>query len=157
MAENEPRVAAGTGVHLSHPDKVFYSDHELTRHDLANYNARVRARLDVAPCGRSPAGDLSRPAGSGKPSFFKNIPVAAGKRTVFIDYLRNGRAAAAVAPYSTRAKPGATVTTPIAWDQLTAGLRCKHFTIEKLPVHRKLKKDPRVDMAKTKQATTAAS
>ena len=45
----------------------------------------------------------------------------AGK--VFIDHFRNGRGATAIAPYSLRARDGAAVATPLAWDELarTAG------------------------------------
>ncbi|MCG8404799.1 MAG: non-homologous end-joining DNA ligase [Phycisphaerales bacterium] len=40
----------------------------------------------------------------------------AGK--IFIDFFRNHRGATSVAPYSTRAKLGAPVSTPIGWDEL---------------------------------------
>ena len=51
---------------------------------------------------------------------------------IFVDYLRNGRGATAVAPYSTRALPRASVSTPLAWDELSEGMRADHFRIDNL-------------------------
>jgi bifunctional non-homologous end joining protein LigD len=89
--------------------------------------------------------------------FIATMSKAARKGKIFIDYLRNDRGATAVAAYSTRAKPGATVSAPIAWEELTASLHSDHFTIEKLPARLStLKQDPWADMAKTKQSLAAA-
>jgi bifunctional non-homologous end joining protein LigD len=52
---------------------------------------------------------------------------------IYVDYLRNGMGATAVAAYSTRARAGAAVSTPLAWDELGPGIRANHFTVENLP------------------------
>lgn len=53
--------------------------------------------------------------------------------TVYVDYLQNilGKTVAGV--YAARAKPEATVSTPLAWDELTDDLDRSDFTIETVP------------------------
>jgi bifunctional non-homologous end joining protein LigD len=77
--------------------------------------------------------------------------IAKAKRSgrILIDYLRNQRGQTAVAPYSTRARPGAPVSAPLAWDELTPGIGPAHFTVLNMPTRLKaLKQDPWADFRK---------
>jgi bifunctional non-homologous end joining protein LigD len=71
---------------------------------------------------------------------------------IFIDYLRNSREATAVAPYSTRARPGATVSTPLSWSELGSQKTPNFFTVLNLPQRlSRLRKDPWQGIAQLKQ------
>ena len=77
------------------------------------------------------------------------------KNKIFVDYLRNGRGATNVAAFSTRARPGAPVSTPIGWDELDKEINPDTYTIENLP-HRlnALKDDPWSDFFDIRQSIT---
>ncbi|TQI69042.1 DNA ligase D [Clostridium sp. KNHs216] len=50
--------------------------------------------------------------------YTSNIRKEKRKNKIFIDWIRNGRGATSVSPYSIRAREGAKVSMPIAWDEL---------------------------------------
>ena len=72
---------------------------------------------------------------------------------IFVDYLRNGRGATAVVAYSTRARAGAPVSTPVGWDELGPDLKPNKFTL--LNIARRLgalQDDPWAEIGKVRQA-----
>ena len=52
------------------------------------------------------------------------------KATVYVDYLQNVLGKSVAAAYAVRARPGATVSTPLEWNELTPKLDPRDFTIE---------------------------
>lgn len=50
--------------------------------------------------------------------YTSNVRKAKRTNRIFIDWIRNGRGATSIAPYSIRARKGARVSMPIAWDEL---------------------------------------
>ncbi|HRP77933.1 MAG TPA: DNA ligase D [Aquamicrobium sp.] len=61
--------------------------------------------------------------------FIAKATKAERKGRIFVDYLRNGRGATAIVPYSTRARAGATVAMPLGWDELEPSIGSGHFTV----------------------------
>jgi bifunctional non-homologous end joining protein LigD len=75
---------------------------------------------------------------------------------IFIDYLRNSREATAVAPYSTRARPGAPVSVPISWEELKTLRAANQYTVLNLNKRlARLRKDPWAEIGKLKQPLPA--
>ncbi|TGY90416.1 hypothetical protein E5163_04670 [Marinicauda algicola] len=68
------------------------------------------------------------------------------KGRIFVDWLRNQRGATAIAPYSVRARPAATVATPVRWDELPRIEQSGAYTLKTLPRRLAgLKSDPWAD------------
>lgn len=75
--------------------------------------------------------------------FVSTINKSKRRGKILVDYLRNQRGATAVAAYSTRARPGAAVSAPLSWDELTLGIGPSYFTVENLPTRlASMKTDP---------------
>jgi bifunctional non-homologous end joining protein LigD len=79
--------------------------------------------------------------------FTTNIRKAARTGKIFIDYLRNGEGASAVAPYSTRARKGAPIALPIDWEELKTLKGGDVFHMK--DAIQRLKKDPWRAMTKS--------
>jgi bifunctional non-homologous end joining protein LigD len=119
----------------------------------------------VAPLRPEAGWDALRALGEGigaemarrAPDRYTVNPLKAARRgRIFVDYLRNIRGATAVAAYSPRAKPGAPVSTPLAWSELSAKTKPEAFTVQTVPKRlTALRKDPWADFFSVDQAITA--
>jgi bifunctional non-homologous end joining protein LigD len=128
------KTTGGKGLHLVVPvqPRTDWDDAKSFCHALADFVVRAAPDRYIATMSKA---------------------VLKGK--IFIDYLRNVRGATSVAPYSTRAQPGATVSVPLAWEELTARLGPDQFTLASVPARlAKLKKDPWAALFRTKQTIT---
>lgn len=105
---NLVKTSGGKGYHVVVPLKpsADWEEVKTFSHDFA------RALEQAAP--ERYTATLSKKARTGK---------------IFVDYLRNGRGSTTVAPYSSRAKKGATVSMPVTWAEIEAGLAPNAFPI----------------------------
>ena len=119
---NLVKTSGGKGYHVLVPLKPS-ADWDAVK-DFAHDFARA---LEQAAPDRYTA-TLSKKARTGK---------------IFVDYLRNGRGSTTVAPYSSRAKKGATVSMPVTWPELEKGIAPNAFPLGDTTTLEQLKKaDP---------------
>jgi len=84
--------------------------------------------------------------------FLTRISKAERRGRIFIDYLRNDPTSTAVAPYSTRARAGAPVAMPVAWEDLSSALDPAAFNIATVPGYLKGRRaDPWGEIGKLRQ------
>jgi bifunctional non-homologous end joining protein LigD len=77
------------------------------------------------------------------------------KKKIFVDYLRNGFGATAVAAFSPRWRPGVGVSTPVSWEEIDADIRGTHFNLRNVPDRiARQRKDPWKDYWSARQALT---
>jgi bifunctional non-homologous end joining protein LigD len=61
-----------------------------------------------------------------------------GDKHIYMDYLQNRKGQTISSVYSLRPKPGATISTPLFWKEVKAGLTPAQFDIN--TIHKRLKK-----------------
>lgn len=87
-------------------------------------------------------------------AYTSKMAKAARAGKVFIDYLRNGRGATAIAAYSTRARAGAPVSLPISWRELET-IKPSEWTLTTVPARlRRLRRDPWEEMWEVRQSVS---
>jgi bifunctional non-homologous end joining protein LigD len=103
-----PMVTGGKGIHVIVPLDASVDWPKVS--DFAERFARAIAQAEPE-------------------RFTANIRKVERKGRIFLDYLRNQRGATAIMPYSARARDGAPVAAPIAWEELDSITGGNVFTI----------------------------
>jgi len=88
--------------------------------------------------------------------YLSTVKKADRKGRILVDWLRNGLGATAVSSFCPRARPGATVATPLSWDEVGSKLDPGALTLQTVPRRlQRLKKDPWPGFATTEQEVPA--
>jgi bifunctional non-homologous end joining protein LigD len=124
--ESFVKTTGGKGLHL-----VVPIDRRHDWNDAKSFCKRV-AEMIVTAAPDQYTSNMSKATRTGK---------------IFVDYLRNGRGATAVAPYSMRSRANAGVSTPLAWEELSPKMHSDHFTVRNIPRRlRSVRRDPWSEM-----------
>jgi bifunctional non-homologous end joining protein LigD len=83
--------------------------------------------------------------------YLARISKAEREGRIFIDYLRNDPTSTAVGPYSTRSRPGAPVSMPIDWGEVTPALDPCAYNVRTVPGLIGVRADPWADISKVRQ------
>jgi bifunctional non-homologous end joining protein LigD len=132
--ESFPKTTGGKGLHVVVPidRRTAFDDAKAFTHAVAR---------------RMAAGDPS--------GFTANMAKRHRKGRIFVDYLRNAWNATAIADYSTRARPGAPVAVPVAWDELNPRARKPlRFTMGEVPARLADRADPWPGYDRVRQSIT---
>jgi bifunctional non-homologous end joining protein LigD len=131
--ESFVKLSGGKGIHVTVPiDDTDWEDAKLFSQAIATRMAADSPKLYLAKMTKS---------------------LRAGR--VFIDYFRNSREATSIAPYSTRARPGAPVSAPVGWDRLSRTTGGNDFSVRDLK--KRLTEDAWAEIGKVRQKLPALS
>jgi bifunctional non-homologous end joining protein LigD len=101
------------------------------------------------------ARDVSEAIERTDPIYTTTFAKAGRERKILIDYLRNNRTNTSVCAFSPRARPGAMVSMPLDWKELSAGP--ERWTLTTVPGRLKRLTDPWARYWKAKQGLSNAS
>ena len=79
---------------------------------------------------------------------------AVRKNRIYLDYLRNDREATAIAPFSTRARPGVPVAVTLDWKELKSAAKPEFHVSDLSNWRQRLRRDPWSGLLKSRQRLT---
>jgi bifunctional non-homologous end joining protein LigD len=111
-AKGYPKTSGKTGIHILVPLGAQYTFEQARQFGELIATYVHRALPTTTSLERSPSKRQKR---------------------VYLDYLQNSKGQTIAAPYSVRPWPGATVSAPLLWDEVTRALDPADFTIKTMP------------------------
>jgi len=124
-----PKTSGSRGLHVFVPLRAGHSQEDVTAFAVRIGEELARREPDLVTMAQRKS--------------------ARGAR-VYADPFRNAYLQTIVAPYSVRRRPGATISTPLAWDEVTARLDPRRFTMHTVD-KRMTGDDPWADFKKRAQ------
>jgi bifunctional non-homologous end joining protein LigD len=92
-------------------------------------------------------------AGDRPDEFTSKLPKKYREGRIYVDYLRNDRNSTAIAPYSSRARPGAPIALPLAWEELLDHEETPLWTLRSV-AERLALPDPWSELGEARQSIT---
>jgi bifunctional non-homologous end joining protein LigD len=108
-----PKTSGSSGIHIYVPLKPKYEYRKIAEVAMALANEVAHRAPKIATTQRSLA--------------------KRQKQQVYVDAMQNARGKTIASPFSARAKPGATVSMPLTWQQVEKGVTISDFTIRNAP------------------------
>jgi bifunctional non-homologous end joining protein LigD len=118
---NYIKTSGATGLHILVPVGARYTYEEVRMFARLLALLGVEANPEIATIAR---------------------PIRARGGKVYVDFGQNGHGRTIVAPFSVRPLPGATVSCPLRWEEVTVRLDPGRFTIKTIPQRFEKMKDP---------------
>lgn len=116
-----PKTSGSSGVHIYVPLRTRYEYEEV-----AEFSEQVSNRVAE----REP-----------KIATVERRIAERKENQVYVDWQQNARGKSAASIYTVRAKPGATVSTPVTWREIAQGFQISDFTIKTVPARIKKRGD----------------